>query len=77
MISFEIYTGSFYPLGLISESSTVIKENKIMFVLSSGAQSSINFSFPPPLQSPSEKKMHRWKNSPYSSSKISDLGQLL
>lgn len=56
MISFEICAGSFYPLGLISESSAVIKENKIMFVLSSGAQSSINFSFPPPLHSPFQKK---------------------
>lgn len=77
MISFEICTGSFYPLGLISESSAVIKENKIMFVLSSGAQSSINFSFPPPLHSPFQKKMYRWRSSPYSSPKISDLQQLL
>lgn len=61
MISFEICTGSFYPLGLISESSRVIKENKIMFVLSSGAQSSINFSFPPPLHSHFQKKKKKKK----------------
>lgn len=32
-----------------------------MFVLSSGAQSSINFSFPPPLHSPFQKKKKKKK----------------